>query len=676
MFSNIITSQKYIAAILFGAALCFGVCFALPQYAAAQGASTMTADEMQDEIDRLIKLIEELQDRHMGSNKFFDVDDGNKIDVQAGEIATVFEADWEIQAEDTYVNKISFYAKPNKMNAINKPWLAFDEAELHVDGVEVGSIDLSQKSNWRRVFGKYVIDVFNGNVRIDAGDSPNFEVIVEIDGATNGDEWNIGIPYQGVTLWTESKKHKRVGRWKEYNELRVVSALPSFGLAGLEVGLSNDNPDATIFEVDTVNESPEYDVFGFDIEETNAVDVTVEDLRVTIVAKDSGGNDLDETLVVDEAILYHNGTELSLDEPNSSGVVNFENIDLEIDADSYESLMVALVFNEAEDYGENVAVKVEFTSILSAEDENGNDESDINISGSAVSAEHTLASKGVAVEVVDTDTDVKDTNGGVAGGEHGYFFITFDVTAIGEDVYIPKKATRSGDLRLGKDKGFEYVILNADGYEKFEGKTAHSISSSADTAGNYYVVQNGESEEFILKIVYEPESDGFWSAQLFSIHYGNRAANPTRAVRAHPEEDFETAYVDLDVADGVVVSSGYTEKDIVEIKVTPKDSRWTRGVVEVELVDGKTIDGIVIAYPSSLWNAAYRVAEVLRKNHGFDFSAFSTTNDRSRYLKDLVELEQQDGTVLGISISTINYTQAAALLVAIEDVIENMLAGL
>jgi len=167
--------------------------------------------------------------------------------------------------------------------------------------------------------------------------------------------------------------------------------------ADLDISEASNNPEATTLKIDDGDdESDEFNVFVFDIEEDKGVDVTIDDMRFTVLTLGT----TTENDVVEEMVLYQGSTELASESVPDGGVVNFENLGITIDGDSTEEFTIAMTFKGTDTAGVASNVKVTFTSITDAEDEYGNDEGEMTTNYSAVSETHTLRT--VVPEVTDT----------------------------------------------------------------------------------------------------------------------------------------------------------------------------------------------------------------------------------------------------------------------------------
>lgn len=454
---------------------------------------------------------------------------------------------------DVEIDRMDFFTAEDGANSDDADDY-FVGASLWVDGDKVADLDVDDfdQDDYNELSlasDDYRLRFSGLGLVFEDGDEPEFqlafEIVNNIDSADLDADWDVGlesiryIDGQGFSdTWEDTST--------PLNDVADSFGFNAEEVAELSITESSDSPDAMTLEVDTDDDSEEYDVFVFEIEEENGVDVTIEDLKLTITTSGS----TTESDVVKEAILYNGSEELGSESVPNGGVVTFENIGLGIDADDTAELTVALIFKGTEDHGEGTTVSVQFTSVVDAKDENGNDEGDMTITGTPTSATSTLRSEGINIDEGDSDSaSTKDTNGDTAGGEEGVFTIKFDVTAFNDDMYLPFGATTTASLDT--DDAVGYRIEDSDGAEVTvndgTGSTTAVVSSSAETSGNYYVVHSGDTESFTLKVTFDPSADGFYRAQLLGVNYNvGAAAIADSTETASPVEDYETEYVDLD----------------------------------------------------------------------------------------------------------------------------------
>jgi peptidoglycan hydrolase-like protein with peptidoglycan-binding domain len=136
---------------------------------------------------------------------------------------------------------------------------------------------------------------------------------------------------------------------------------------------------------------------------------------------------------------------------------------------------------------------------------------------------------------VSTSAKVTDRDG--ADNDYATFEIEVELNAFGEDIYIDQD----------EDVSFEYEVQDSDGNE-VTGQTLLSsfLESSADEEGDYYVVEEDESERFTLTVVFNPlavDEGKLFRLQLLGINYADSEEAPEDTWLARPTSDYRTKSV-------------------------------------------------------------------------------------------------------------------------------------
>jgi hypothetical protein len=318
------------------------------------------------------------------------------------------------------------------------------------------------------------------------GDEPEFQVGFEVRSSLDSDDLDAD--------WTVALDSARYADGKGFTDTYEASGVEdSFGFdeeetADLDIQASSDNPDASTLKIDDGDDvSDEYEVFVFEIEENNGVDVTIQDLRFTITTT----GETDEAQVVDEAILYMGSTELASESVPTGGVVNFENLDTEIAGDETQEFTLALVFKGSDDAGTGSGVSVAFTSVREAEDENGNDEGEMSISGTPSSETHALRT--VVPVVSDTSFSVDRNEAGDAGT------ISFEFTIGAEDDDYDFNIANKADVD-GSTDDVRFSLTGTD--TSIATATITKVSGDATSDGSGWVIADGDEATFVLDVVF------------------------------------------------------------------------------------------------------------------------------------------------------------------------------
>lgn len=361
--------------------------------------------------------------------------------LQEGKTNELFAFTAEIDG-DVSVDRVDFYldstdAGSQSDNADDY----FKSASLSVNGTKVATVDVEDfTEDTYNVVGSVVGDSKEFRIRFSGlnsvftdGAKPkftlSFEALSSIDGTDLTETWGVELESDSIRFVDGKGFSETAGA-----ALEETFSTETEDVASLSVNSSSNDPDLTTFEVATDEETEDVVVFKFNIEEENDVDVTVEDLTITILTTGT----TDESAVVTSADLYKGSTLLGSENVPDGGVVAFTDLGLDISAGDEEELTLKLSF--ADLLVEGTTVKATFTSIDDAMDENGNDEGDMGTPSGLglVSETHILRSTGISVDVKTATSSVTVVDGVVGSApDNATFTWTFDVTAFGDNnVYV------------------------------------------------------------------------------------------------------------------------------------------------------------------------------------------------------------------------------------------------
>lgn len=164
------------------------------------------------------------------------------------------------------------------------------------------------------------------------------------------------------------------------------------------------------------------------------------------------------------------------------------------------------------------SLKTSTSGAFSVEDENGDDVSNSDWTGSAVGEAQTFFEDGIMVKLVSTSAVKTVGDGAIPESDSGLFTITFDVTAFGSDVYVDKSAplTNGGS-------GESDIDVTGTGTPVAE----ITSSTGADEGTNGYLVEEGTTERFVVSTNVLATATGFFNVKLGSIAYALTDADAT-----------------------------------------------------------------------------------------------------------------------------------------------------
>lgn len=448
--------------------------------------------------------------------------------VEEGQLSAIFEFELEIEGDlevdrlDLYVDNLSTGTQSDDADDY------FTEAQLWVDGEEVASLDVEDwdeddysvvedAGNWTNEQDEFRLRFSSLGLVFEDGDEPVF--VLGLVGTNNVDSddldetWGVQMDPTDSIRFVDGQGFTGT----EGDDIFETFSFEEEETAELDISESSDSPDPAVLKIDDGDQdSDEFDVFVFEIEERNGVDAMIEDMTFEITTTGS----TTESDVVEEVILYQGSTELASERVPTGTAgggarsVEFENLGIEIGADDTEEFTVAMIFKGSEEHGNASAVTVALTSIDEAEDENGNDEGEMNEGAGAgedlpvTSEEHTLRT--VVPVITDVDSSI-DRNEATTAGT-----ISFNFMVGADDDDVTLAVADNSDVQ-GDSDAVRFTLTGGPATTTATATMA-LVSGDAEYAGGVWTVQDGEEAEFALDIAFDgTDGAGTYRANLETV---------------------------------------------------------------------------------------------------------------------------------------------------------------
>lgn len=425
---------------------------------------------------------------------------------------------------------------------------------------KIGSADVDDFSESSNVYTKTIALDQGVVVKADAKE----KFYVTVDAASNLDSTDI----DDTTEWTIDIDNIRIedgsGVVTTYtdapvNALNVAINFVSFSDSAdtkLKISKDSTSPDAGSVSVDTSDNTDDVVLLIGKLKLEGDSDVVIDAFPITL------GTTTSLVSAVTNSVSLKIGDEVFTETVSTSndatGVVTFDTSNYELAADQTVTFTVSADINDLEgtDFvaGDTLSASVTATNraAIDAEDEEGDQLTDGTAkTGSAVGDAQSFFAEGVNIKSVSESKGTKDTNGDTAGGEQGTYTAVFELTAFGDDMYVPVDATiatssvttSAGTIYAIENSAGTQLMLNGAGLAS----TTAVVSSDADKDGNYFIVRDGETKKFTLQVTFTPDADGFYRLQMYGVNYNvAAAANADTMQLATPATDFESEYEDLD----------------------------------------------------------------------------------------------------------------------------------
>lgn len=427
-------------------------------------------------------------------------------------------------------------------------WNAFETVSLWVDGKKVAEEDASSKDDYLGDEDDGVIRF--SNLHIVGMDDEDVEITVAVTVPASLDA-------EELSTWTVTTESLRffdadgVASTEDsasFSDLGTETAAFTLEAAGTDdeviVKSSTNNPVATTLKVNDDKKSDKTTVFAFDLDtddSTNDIELTQATMTVSIVSPVSTSYNT----IVDDAELVINGTtitDVTVTGGNATGTsvtatLTF-NIDSDVTIDAGDRVEAELVLTF-----KSLAANLEGTTVTAnvyagAIDAEGADT--FTSTGAATGKVHTLRTAGAILEAGDMTETLKTNSDTTTADDQGTFVVKFDVTAFDQDIYVNKSAVES--TSTATTQGVNFIVTDGSGVRQVSaGTTTASLSSTADTEGTQYRVNEGETKTFTLTVTFDPTTAGFYGAQVYSFNFDETAgSNPSVWQIALPAEDYES----------------------------------------------------------------------------------------------------------------------------------------
>lgn len=142
---------------------------------------------------------------------------------------------------------------------------------------------------------------------------------------------------------------------------------------------------------------------------------------------------------------------------------------------------------------------------------------------------------------------VESTERAVFNNAIALYTVEFNLTATGEDVFVPAGA--SAGVKIGDERsvGVVYGVYESDNDAPARGVMGAFLASDAEKTNGYYRIEKNETETFTLVVAYNNrgvENDEY-HARINAIRYALRATDRTITSESNGLEQFTSKEVSL-----------------------------------------------------------------------------------------------------------------------------------
>lgn len=370
---------------------------------------------------------------------------------------------------------------------------------------EVASIDVSDFNENSNVWSKTIS--LDSSAIIDAGE--DMDLTLAVTALSNIDSTDLGADNWSASI-EEIRYRDQTGQVftdSTTGDLPAVSAdfdFASFASANnieMKVSLHDDSPESSSLNLDDQDDTDGVTLLMGEIE-ADGSDLVFESIPVFFQTSES---DIDN--VINSVTLEIDGeeyTETVSTATVQSTTITFNDLNLTINDGDTVDFTVTADFNDIEstsfDEGTTIAAQVTGTNVdnIEVEDEDGEQISDTDATGSALGETQTAYSSGIIATFVSASETV--TTGTGSNDDIATFTITFEVEAFDDDVFIPDTASNAATTHIDFTVDKAGTELSAAQYGSAVTATVVNNDDDDVSTGGYFDINDGDKEELTLTI--------------------------------------------------------------------------------------------------------------------------------------------------------------------------------
>ena len=456
-------------------------------------------------------------------------------------------ARFEVRGGDVRIERVTVEMTPQSSGDNQHPWEYIDSLSVYDGSKKIGDIDAGSKSDWddqdddsdhSGSLDYYSIDIPVSDI-VREGDTVELSIRADaqntIDSSDMGQTFDIDIPDNGIRAVDAAGIQQYTG---DTNDV-VTLGFDTAESGDLTIRASSDNPNSGVLVADDSDTSDEFDVLRFEIRNSDNADATLNSLTVTVATSSPSGSPAsDITDIIRRATLTIDGDDFDGD-VNSNNTIDFDDLDVTIDGDdTTDAVLTVELFGQSGHFaasGETLRFSIA-SGDVDAEGSDSGDTSDV--SGSVNGKTMSISTNGGVNVDGNSATSVLTYNSNNTSASFGTYTLKFDVTANGDDVYIPK--TIALDSASSTYAGVHVVNTG----NSFSGTGTASLSTTADSdTADFYVVREGDTETFTATVTLNPSSDGTYQVGLDFVQFSTTSSNLNNLQRLEIDEndnDFQT----------------------------------------------------------------------------------------------------------------------------------------
>ena len=490
-------------------------------------------------------------------------------DVREGETAKVFAAEFEVEDGDAQIERVDVRIEAVTENLEDEPWNQIESMAILVNGEEIDSMNVDDEDAWSREDSSdssttaatraYEVRFTDLDTVVEEGEDVLVEVEItasdSIDDSEMTQSWKVWIPTEGIRAIDGKGIDQYTGSNSESTEFEIEAADDG----ELSVRESDDDLDSQILVVDLDDKKGPYEVFRFELDNSDDAAVLINTLTVSAVT-----NDDDITDVISELTVEIDGEEYNYDTasttlPATVGQYTFDFEDngdeIEIDEDTTVEVVVMAEFNKTTgNYSDGTTVQFGVGKV------NGANLDTIGVvaegvatgdgateSGRQEGSTHTLRTTGIVIESVSEDFEHELNLDTTSADNRGIFTFEVKITALEDDAYIPDSATSSVSVTtagfVASTTGAAFDLTGAD----LGTSSARISDTSADTkVGGRWKVSEGTSETFTVVVELDPVgAPAAYGMDLTKVYFSSTSDGTLASYTVPDEPEFSIPTVTI-----------------------------------------------------------------------------------------------------------------------------------
>jgi peptidoglycan hydrolase-like protein with peptidoglycan-binding domain len=428
--------------------------------------------------------------------------------------ALVATAQFDVKDGDADVQRVDFEVQASNNSLETKPWKYIKTVTLWDGSKKLASVDASTQDAWDDTAADsdhtasaakfYKISLTGFHDVVKEGDTANLTISVDgqanIDAANDAQTFVTDIPTNGIRAMDSAGINQYTGAVGDTVTLDISAAQNG----KLTISEDSSDPDAGTLVADTDNTSSDYTILVFKAKNTQNVDTKITDLTFTIA---TGTHNT--TTMVRRATLSIDGHSYTGD-INTAGNIAFTDMSAIVPAnDSLTgTLKVSLYSDSTVTYSsDSLTASLSHSDVTAESASTGDSVSTSDITGTASGNTQSIVVSGGITVAGSSMTAAQTYNSTTPTSSYGTFTLKYTVTAVGDDVYVPKTidttANTSGHTASTTNAGA--VIDTAMSASTTDSVVTTSLSTTASSDNTYfYVVHAGDTETFTATVVVNP----------------------------------------------------------------------------------------------------------------------------------------------------------------------------